>query len=83
MPALVPHEYRTPAGDTAIEFVVDPAKFRDAFAADLPAETAAVMAATQRPVADAAFSDPATAPPGRTGRPGRSSRPAIGLPAPI
>ena len=47
---------------TAIEFVVDPAKFRDAFAADLPAETAAVMAATQRPVADAAFSDPATAP---------------------
>jgi pimeloyl-ACP methyl ester carboxylesterase len=62
MPALVPHEYRTPAGDTAIEFVVDPAKFRDAFAADLPAETAAVMAATQRPVADAAFSDPATAP---------------------
>jgi pimeloyl-ACP methyl ester carboxylesterase len=62
MPALVPHEYRTPAGDTAIEFVVDPQKFHDAFAADLPAETAAIMAASQRPVADRAFSDPATAP---------------------
>jgi pimeloyl-ACP methyl ester carboxylesterase len=62
MPALVPHEYRTPAGDTATEFVVDPPKFRDAFAGDLPAETAAVMAASQRPVADRAFSDPATAP---------------------
>ena len=27
MPALVPHGTGTPAGDTAIEFVVDPAKF--------------------------------------------------------
>jgi pimeloyl-ACP methyl ester carboxylesterase len=62
MPALVPHEYRTPAGDTAVEFVVDPRKFREAFAGDLPAETAAAMAASQRPVADRAFSDPATAP---------------------
>jgi len=62
MPALVPHEYRTPAGDTSVEFVVDPRKFHDAFAADLPAQTAAVMAASQRPVADRAFSDAATAP---------------------
>ena len=62
MPALVPHEYRTPAGDTAVEFVVDPRKFHEAFAADLPVETAALMAASQRPVADRAFSDPATAP---------------------
>jgi pimeloyl-ACP methyl ester carboxylesterase len=62
MPALVPHEYATVRGATAVEFVVDPAKFHDVFAADVPPQTAAVMAATQRPVADAAFSDPATAP---------------------
>jgi pimeloyl-ACP methyl ester carboxylesterase len=62
MPALVPHPYRSDTGTKGVEFVVDPAKFQDAFAADLPAEQAAVMAATQRPVADAAFSDRATAP---------------------
>jgi pimeloyl-ACP methyl ester carboxylesterase len=62
MPALVAHEYATERGATAVEFVVDPAKFREAFGADLPPRTAAVMAATQRPVADAAFADPATAP---------------------
>jgi pimeloyl-ACP methyl ester carboxylesterase len=62
MPALVAHEYVTGRGAPAVEFVVDPAKFHAAFAADLPPQTAAVMAATQRPVADAAFSDPATAP---------------------
>ena len=47
-------------GETASEFVVDPAKFHDVFAADLPADQAAVLAATQRPVAAAAFSDPST-----------------------
>jgi pimeloyl-ACP methyl ester carboxylesterase len=62
MPALVPHEYPTGGSASAVEFAVDPAKFRDAFAGDLPPQTAAVLAATQRPVADAAFSDPATAP---------------------
>ena len=62
MPALVSHEYPTDRGAHHVEFVVDPAKFRETFAADLPPQTAAVMAATQRPVADAAFSDPATAP---------------------
>ena len=44
-------------GETAPEFLVDPARFREVFAADLPAEEAAVLAATQRPVAAAAFSD--------------------------
>ena len=56
--AQVPLQY--PSGDdaqTAVEFAIDPAKFRDAFAADLPAEQAAVMAATQRPVAQSAFSE--------------------------
>jgi len=56
--ALVPLRY--PAGDggeDAVEFAIDPAKFHDAFAADLPADAAAVMAATQRPVAESAFSE--------------------------
>jgi pimeloyl-ACP methyl ester carboxylesterase len=57
--ALVPLHY--PVGDgagPAVEFAVDPTKFRNAFAADLPAEQTAVMAATQRPVAELAFSEP-------------------------
>jgi pimeloyl-ACP methyl ester carboxylesterase len=37
---------------------VDPAKFRDAFAAGLPAEQTAALAATQRPAAELAFSEP-------------------------
>jgi pimeloyl-ACP methyl ester carboxylesterase len=57
--ALVPHHYPSPSGgEPAVEFAVDPAKFHDAFAADLPAEQAAVMAATQRPIAEAAFAEP-------------------------
>src|SRR4051812_8098839 len=54
-------QLRYPAGqgaETAVEVAIDPAKFHDAFAADLPAEQAAVMAATQRPVAVAAFAEP-------------------------
>jgi pimeloyl-ACP methyl ester carboxylesterase len=34
---------------------IDPALFHETFAADLPADQAAVMAATQRPVAAAGF----------------------------
>ena len=61
--ALVPIHY--PAandGEPAVEFVIDPAKFHDAFAADLPAEETAVMAATQRPVAESGFSEQGGAP---------------------
>ncbi len=58
MTALVQRGYPTgPGTETATEFLVDPARFGEVFAADLPAEQAAVMAATQRPVAAAAFSD--------------------------
>jgi pimeloyl-ACP methyl ester carboxylesterase len=56
---------RYPSGDgsnTAVEFAIDPAKFHDAFAADLPPEQTAVMAATQRPIAESAFSEPSGAP---------------------
>jgi pimeloyl-ACP methyl ester carboxylesterase len=61
--ALVPLHYPSPdGGEAAVEFAIDPAKFHDAFAADLPVEQTAVMAATQRPVAEAAFSEPSGAP---------------------
>jgi pimeloyl-ACP methyl ester carboxylesterase len=61
--ALVPHHYPAAnGGEPAVEFAIDPAKFHDAFAGDLSPQQAAVMAATQRPVADAGFSDPAGPP---------------------
>jgi pimeloyl-ACP methyl ester carboxylesterase len=57
--ALMPLQYPTGQGqETAVEFAMDPEKFHDAFAADLPAEQTAVAAATQRPVAELAFSEP-------------------------
>jgi pimeloyl-ACP methyl ester carboxylesterase len=59
--ALVNVNYPSAHG-TAVEFAIHPDKIRDAFAADLPAEQTALMAATQRPVAEAAFSEP-TGPP--------------------
>ena len=57
--ALVPLDYPTGQGEeTAVEFAIDPEKFHDAFAADLPEKQTAVMAATQRPVSELAFSEP-------------------------
>jgi pimeloyl-ACP methyl ester carboxylesterase len=56
--ALVPLHYPIDGGEPAVEFAIDPEKFRDAFAADLPTEQTALMAATQRPVAELAFSEP-------------------------
>jgi pimeloyl-ACP methyl ester carboxylesterase len=49
-----------PDGDE--DFYIQPAKFRAQFAADVPAATANLMAATQRPVTGRALSDMATAP---------------------
>src|SRR3954463_13951642 len=60
--ALVPLHYPANGGEPAVEFAIDPARFKDAFAADLPAEQAALMAATQRPVAELAFSEPSGPP---------------------
>jgi pimeloyl-ACP methyl ester carboxylesterase len=51
--ALVELQYPTGQDEeTAVEFAIDPEKFPD-----LPAEQTAVMAATQRPVAELAFSE--------------------------
>ena len=61
--ALLQLQYPTGQGTgTAVEFAIDPAKFHTAFAADLPEEQAAIMAATQRPVAAAAFTEANGAP---------------------
>jgi pimeloyl-ACP methyl ester carboxylesterase len=61
--ALMPLQYPTGQDtETAVEFAMDPEKFHDAFAADLPAEQTAVAAATQRPVAELAFSEPSGKP---------------------
>src|SRR3954454_18467260 len=61
--ALVPLHYPAAnGGGPEVEFAIDPARFKDAFAADLPAEQAALMAATQRPVAELAFSEPSGPP---------------------
>jgi pimeloyl-ACP methyl ester carboxylesterase len=61
--ALVPHHYPAAnGGESAVEFAIDPAKIHDAFAADLPAEQTALVAATQRPVAELAFSEPSGPP---------------------
>jgi pimeloyl-ACP methyl ester carboxylesterase len=56
--ALVPRQYPTADGGSATEFYIDPEKARAAFAADLSDHQAALIAATQRPVAESAFSEP-------------------------
>src|SRR5947207_2983207 len=61
--ALVEFRYPTgPGAETAVEFAINPTLFREAFAADLPAAQPAVMAATQRPIAALAFTEPSGAP---------------------
>jgi pimeloyl-ACP methyl ester carboxylesterase len=44
-------------GEPGVEFAIDPEKLHDVFAADLPAKDAALIAATQRPIAELAFSE--------------------------
>jgi pimeloyl-ACP methyl ester carboxylesterase len=56
--ALLQRQFPTGSGDEmAVELYVDPAKFHEVFAADLPAAQSAVFAASQRPVAASAFDD--------------------------
>ena len=61
--ALAQYTYPAgPGGQTAVEFAINPALIRAAFAGDLPPQVTALMAATQRPAAAAAFTD-ASGPP--------------------
>ena len=62
-PTLRPLQYPTGEGaETAVEFTIDPEKFHDVFAADLPAEQTSLMAATQRPLSALPFSEPTGVP---------------------
>jgi pimeloyl-ACP methyl ester carboxylesterase len=56
--ALVPRTYPNGSGGSATEFYIDPTKARDAFAGDLSDGQAGLIAATQRPVSEFAFSEP-------------------------
>jgi pimeloyl-ACP methyl ester carboxylesterase len=54
-PSIRPVPFTGPDGSEGADLYLDPEAFREAFAADVDAETAAVMAAAQRPYAAAAF----------------------------
>jgi pimeloyl-ACP methyl ester carboxylesterase len=54
-----PYDARGAAGGP--DFSIDPATFRETFCADLSVDVAAVMAAAQRPLAAAAFTEKCTA----------------------
>jgi pimeloyl-ACP methyl ester carboxylesterase len=60
--ALVPRQYPTADGGSATEFLIDPAKARDAFASDVSDQQATLIAAVQRPVAELAFGEPSGPP---------------------
>ncbi|WP_030654560.1 MULTISPECIES: alpha/beta fold hydrolase [Streptomyces] len=60
--ALHPVPVTVPDGSQVTDLYIEKSKFHQQFAADVPEETAAVMAATQRPVADAALAEGASAP---------------------
>ncbi|WP_405492788.1 alpha/beta fold hydrolase [Nocardia sp. NBC_00511] len=68
----VPREYPLPAGtqksetEPGVELSVDPAKFHEYFAPDLPADKAAVLAAAQRPIAASAFAQASGVPAWKT-----------------
>jgi len=57
--ALDALQYPTGQGEeTAVEFAIKPENIHDTFAADLPTEQTSVMAATQGPITELAFSEP-------------------------
>jgi pimeloyl-ACP methyl ester carboxylesterase len=55
--ALVQRNYPR-NGEQGVEFAIDPPKVKEAFAGDLSPEQIALIGATQRPIADLAFSEP-------------------------
>jgi LPXTG-motif cell wall-anchored protein len=65
-PALRSVPFRNADGTTGTDLYIKPDRFRAVFAADLPAATTTVMAATQRPIAASAFNDAATSAAWRT-----------------
>ncbi|MFC5064450.1 alpha/beta fold hydrolase [Actinomycetospora atypica] len=59
--ALVQTEFPLPGGETGVDVSVDPAKVHDVFAADVDPAITRVLAVAQRPLAAAAFGEPASA----------------------
>src|SRR3954469_18763067 len=62
-PSIRPVPFTGPDGSEGADLYLDPEAFREAFAADVDPETAAVLAAAQRPYAAAAFAATPSAPP--------------------
>lgn len=57
-PLLIERHFPTGLdGETATEYTIDPAHFREVYAADVPEERTRLMAVAQRPIASAAFAD--------------------------
>ena len=65
-PALVQRNYPVGDGQTAVELYVDEAAFHQVFAGDLPDAQSAILGASQRPVAAAAFEEPTGVPAWKT-----------------
>ncbi|MFI1356249.1 alpha/beta fold hydrolase [Streptomyces sp. NPDC020898] len=64
--ALVGRPYPVPGGEDGIDGYIDPAKFHDVFAQDLPHNTTRLMAATQRPGSVGGLGAPSGAPAWKT-----------------
>ena len=62
-PSIRPVPFTNPDGSEGTDLYLAPEAFHEAFAADVDPETAAVMAAAQRPYAAAAFAATPSAPP--------------------
>ncbi|MFI8529562.1 alpha/beta fold hydrolase [Streptomyces aquilus] len=60
--ALIARDYPLPDGSTGQDGYIDPAKFRDVFAADLPSSRTRLMAAAQRPGSVGGLAGPSGAP---------------------
>jgi pimeloyl-ACP methyl ester carboxylesterase len=61
-PLAAPYVTPAPLPDGGTEFTIDPSAFHAVFAADLPADEAAFMAISQRPLSGVAFGEPAPTP---------------------
>jgi len=57
-PALRPRPFKAPDGSDDVDLYIDQGAFREAFAGDVDEETAAVMAAAQRPPSGSALGTP-------------------------
>lgn len=66
LPALRPAQYPSGTDEPGLEFTIDPASFHAIFCADLPAEQAAILAVSQRPLAGGSFGEPTENPAWKT-----------------